>query len=121
MWETHARAFYTAEILGVLEETHAAMFSAIHNQRRKLATEQELMEFFAEHGVSNEDFKRVFRSFAVEAKVRRAKDLSHRYGISGVPALIVNGKYRTSAQMAGGNANIFKVVNFLVEKEAGGQ
>jgi thiol:disulfide interchange protein DsbA len=117
-WELHARAFYTAEILGVLDKTHSAMFEAIHQQKRRLNTEQELMEFFAEHGVKNEDFKRVFHSFAVEAKVRRAKDLSQRYGISGVPSIIVNGKYRTGAQLAGGNANIFKVVNFLVEKES---
>lgn len=117
-WELHARAFYTAEILGVLDKTHSAMFEAIHQQKRRLNTEKELMEFFAEHGVKNEDFKRVFHSFAVEAKVRRAKDLSQRYGISGVPSIIVNGKYRTGAQLAGGNANIFKVVNFLVEKES---
>jgi thiol:disulfide interchange protein DsbA len=116
-WELHARAFYTAEILGVLDKTHSAMFEAIHNQKRHLNTEEELMKFFAEHGVKNDDFKRVFHSFAVEAKVRRAKDLSQRYGIKGVPAIIVNGKYRTGAQLAGGNANIFKVVNFLVDKE----
>ncbi|WP_455203745.1 thiol:disulfide interchange protein DsbA/DsbL [Kaarinaea lacus] len=120
-WELHARAFYTAEVLNVLEKTHTAMFAAIHNQKRNLNSEKELMEFFAQQGVSNEDFKRVFKSFAVEAKVRRAKDLSQRYGIPGVPALIVNGKYRTGAQLAGGNANIFKVVNFLVDKEAKGQ
>lgn len=117
-WELHARAFYTAEVLGVLDKTHSAMFDAIHNQKRRMGSEQELMEFFAQHGVSNEEFKRVFHSFAVEAKVRRAKDLSQRYGINGVPSIIVNGKYRTGAQLAGGNANIFKVVNFLVEKEA---
>jgi len=117
MWELHARAFYTAEILGVQDKTHSAMFEAIHNQKRTLGTEQELMEFFAQHGVSNADFNRVFRSFAVEAKVRRAKDLSQRYGIDGVPALIVNGKYRTGSQLAGGNAEIFKVVDFLVAKE----
>lgn len=117
-WELHARAYYTAEILGVTEKTHSALFEALHGQKRKLDTPDKIMEFFAQHDVSNEDFKRVFRSFAVEAKVRRAKDLSHRYGIKGVPALIINGKYRTSAKLAGGNANIFKVVNFLVDKEA---
>jgi thiol:disulfide interchange protein DsbA len=117
-WEFHARAYYTAQILGVLDKIHSAMFEAIHQQRRRLNTEQELMEFFAEHGVKKEDFKRVFHSFAVEAKVRRARDLSHRYGIDGVPSLIVNGKYRTGARLAGGQANIFKVVNFLVEKES---
>ncbi|MDH5325518.1 MAG: thiol:disulfide interchange protein DsbA/DsbL [Gammaproteobacteria bacterium] len=117
-WELHARAFYTAEILGVLEKTHSAMFEALHSQKRRLRTDEEIMEFFAEQGVKQGDFKRVFRSFAVEAKIRRAKDLSQRYGIEGVPALIVNGKYRTGARMAGGNANIFKVVNHLVEKES---
>ena len=117
-WEIHARAFYTAEILGVLDKTHAAMFDAIHNQHRKLNTEAELMDFFKQHGVSNKDFQRVFKSFAVEAKIRRSKDMSQRYGIRGVPSIIVNGKYRTSANLANGNANIFKVVNFLIDKEA---
>ncbi|MGD8559065.1 MAG: thiol:disulfide interchange protein DsbA/DsbL [Gammaproteobacteria bacterium] len=118
MWELHARAYYTAEILGVLDKTHSAMFAAIHQQKRRLDTQEALQKFFAEHGVSKEDFDRVFRSFAVEAKIRRAKDMSQRYGIQGVPALVVNGKYRTGAKLAGGNANIFRVVNFLVAKEA---
>jgi len=76
------------------------------------------MDFFKQHGVSNKDFNRAFRSFAVEAKIRRSKDMSQRYGIKGVPSVIVNGKYRSSAHLAGGNANLFKVVNFLVDKEA---
>ncbi|WP_455376572.1 thiol:disulfide interchange protein DsbA/DsbL [Kaarinaea lacus] len=120
-WEQHARAYYTAEILGVLDKIHSAMFEAIHGQKRKVNTDEEIKKFFMEHGVSDKDFSRVFRSFAVEAKIRRAKDMSQRYGIRGVPALIVNGKYRTSAQQAGGNAKIFRVVNFLVEKESQGK
>jgi thiol:disulfide interchange protein DsbA len=120
-WELHARAYYTAEILGVLEKTHAAMFEAIHQQKRRLSTDAEIQKLFAEHGVSTEDFNRVFRSFAVEAKIRRAKDMSERYGIRGVPALIVNGKYRTGAQLAGGNANIFRVVDYLVVQESQGK
>jgi len=120
-WEQHARAYYTAEILGVLDKIHSAMFEAIHGQKRKVDTDEEIKKFFMEHGVSDKDFSRVFRSFAVEAKIRRAKDMSQRYGIRGVPALIVNGKYRTSAQQAGGNAKIFRVVNFLVEKESQGK
>jgi thiol:disulfide interchange protein DsbA len=120
-WEQHARAYYTAEILGVLDKIHHAMFEAIHDKKQKINTEAEIKQFFIAHGVSEKDFDRVFRSFAVEAKIRRAKDMSERYGIRGVPALIVNGKYRTSAQQAGGNAKIFRVVNFLVEKESQGK
>lgn len=117
-WELHARAYYTAEILGVLDKTHRAFFDAIHGERLNMNSEDAIMKFFARFGVKNDEFKRVFHSFAVEAKVRRAKDMSVRYGIKGVPTLIVNGKWRTGAQLAGGANNVFKVVNFLVEQEA---
>jgi len=116
-WEMHARAYYTAEILGVLDKTHSAMFEAIHQQHQHLSSDADFQKFFEQHGVSANDFNRVFHSFAVEAKIRRAKDMTQRYGIHGVPSLIVNGKYRTSAQLAGGNAEIFKVVNYLVGLE----
>lgn len=117
-WEIHARAYYTAEILGVVDKVHRPMFEAIHEQKRRMNDEASIMGLFNAHGVSNKDFKRVFRSFAVETKLRRAKDMGRRYGAKGVPALIVNGKYRTSAQDAGGNAKVFKVVNQLVKQES---
>ena len=66
-----------------------------------------------------EDFDRTFNSFAVDAKVRRARDLSQRFGIDGVPAIIVNGKYRTSSTLTGGQQQTMEVVNFLIAKESG--
>ena len=81
-------------------------------------TQSEILALYKKFGVKEDEFNRVFKSFAVESKVRRAKDMSRRYGIKGVPALVVNGKYRTGAQLAGSNSKIFKVVNYLVEKEA---
>ena len=116
--ELLARAYYAAEILGVLDKIHPAMFEAIHQQKRHFNTDADVQKLFVENGVSEKDFSRVFRSFAVEAKIRRAKDMSQRYGIPGVPALVVDGKYRTGARLAGGNANIFRVVDFLVAKES---
>jgi protein dithiol oxidoreductase (disulfide-forming) len=117
-WEIHGRAYYTAEVLGVVDKVHRPMFEAIHEQKRPLNNEAAIMALFKRNGVSEKDFKRVFRSFAVETKLRRAKDMGRRYGVRGVPALIINGKYRTSAQAAGGNAKIFKVVNKLVKQES---
>ncbi|HEC17927.1 MAG TPA: thiol:disulfide interchange protein DsbA/DsbL [Gammaproteobacteria bacterium] len=117
-WEIHGRAYYTAEILGVVDKIHRPMFEAIHERKQRMNTEAAIMALFKQHGVSEKDFKRVFHSFAVETKIRRAKDMGRRYGARGVPALIVNGKYRTGAQEAGGNARVFKVVNQLVKKES---
>jgi len=116
-WALHARAYYTANVLGVLDKVHSAIFEATHELKRPLTTEAQMADFFEEQGVKKSDFSKVFRSFAVESKVRRAMDMSRRYGIKGVPAIIINGKYRTGAHMAGGNANVFKVVNYLTKKE----
>jgi len=100
-WEIHGRAYYTAEVLGVVDKVHKPMFEAIHEQKRSLSDEASIMALFKANGVSEKDFKRVFRSFAVETKLRRAKDMGQRYGVRGVPALIVNGKYRANDPVPG--------------------
>jgi len=117
-WEAGARAYYTAKLLGVFDKTHRPLFDAIHVQKRKLTTEDAMRDFFADHGVDKKDFIKTYKSFAVETRLRRAKTMTSRYEISGVPAIIVNGKYRISAESAGGNAEMLKVINFLVEKES---
>ncbi len=117
-WEVHGRAFYTAQLLGVFDTVHQALFDALHLQKRKLNSEESLRDFFAEHGVDKIEFTKTFRSFAVETRIRRAKTLVSRYGIKGVPAVIVNGKYLVSNRMTGGNANTIKVINFLIKKES---
>ena len=124
-WIPHARAYYTAEALGVLEKTHSAFFKAVHKERRRLQTEKDIADFFASHGVKKKDFEQAWNSFVVQSRVKRAVTLTRRSGIKGVPAMIVNGKYRTSASEAsinnpGGASNddMIKVVDYLIAKEA---
>lgn len=116
-WEMHARAYYAAQQLGVLEKVHQPLFDAIHKQGRKVGTEEELTQFFADQGVDAEAFKKAYNSFDVDTKTRHAIALTREYGITGVPALIVNGKYRTSAQEAGDFTTLLKVVESLADKE----
>ena len=117
-WEIHARAFYAAEQLGVLDQVHEPLFDALHNERRKVFSADELAAFYAEHGVSAEDFHKAYNSFDVDKKTRRAVALTRKYGIGGVPAIIVNGKYRSSTQQAGSYEDLLKVADFLAAKEA---
>jgi thiol:disulfide interchange protein DsbA len=116
-WEPHARAFYAAEVLGVGEKMHEPLFEALHEKKLKLANENELAEFFAEHGVPKEEFVSAYRSFAVDMKLRRAVAMGKRYGVDGVPAFIVNGKFRTSASQAGSNEKLFAVLDYLIAEE----
>jgi len=120
-WALHARAFYTAEALDVLDRVHGPIFETIHVKKRPLNSEQALAALFASHGVDEKTFKQTFRSFAVDAKVRRAADLSQRYQIDGVPALIVEGKYRIEGANAGGLRGMIDVLGYLIDKEGQAQ
>ncbi len=118
VWGDHAKAFFTAEALGVVEKVHADLFDAIQNKKQALRTEDQLAKFFAKHGVSAADFRNAYNSFLVDAKMRKAKSMAPRYGITGVPALVINGKYKTSAQLAKSYENMVKVVDSLIAQES---
>lgn len=113
----YARAYYTAETLGVLNKVHQPIFDAIHVEKRNLTSEEAFAELFAQNGVSKADFQKAFRSFSVEAKVRRAAELGKRYGIEATPSMVVNGKYRTDTGMGNGPGGTLAIVDFLIQKE----
>jgi thiol:disulfide interchange protein DsbA len=115
-WELLAKAYFTAEILGVLDKTHEALFEAIHVKNQRFPDEAAMQAFFVSQGVSAEDFKKTFDSFAVAVKVNNAKLMTRRYAITGVPTFIVNGKFSTSASLASSDEKQVKVKD-LSEKE----
>lgn len=95
-WRLFARAFYTADALGVIDKVHGPLFEAIHNFKRPFKTEADLAKFFAEQGIKQQDFKKAYASFAVDAKLRRSEEMTRRYSVNETPTLIVNGKYRVN-------------------------
>ena len=114
-WEPSARAYYAAEALAVLDKVHQPLFDAIHVQKRKLNTEDDLAAFFAERGVDQEAFRKAYKSFQTETQFRRGAQLAQRYGVRGVPTVIVNGQYEVRS------ARVFDVVDFLIAKPAAPQ
>jgi thiol:disulfide interchange protein DsbA len=116
-WLPHARAFYAAEKLAILEEIHKPLFDAIHKDKRKILDEKSLRAFFSEYGVSGADFDQAYNSREVEDKVRAAFSAGKNYALTGVPAIIINGKYTTSESMAGSFEKIIAVINTLAAKE----
>lgn len=118
IWENHARAYYTAEVLGVLDKIHQPLFDALHKNKQRVYSQEQLASFFAQYGVSSEDFNNTYKSFAVDVKIRRARELTNRYGIDGVPTLIINGKYRTYSSIANGHQGMLDVTDFLIKKES---
>jgi len=118
LWGKHAKAYFVAEALGVVDKVHADFFNAIQNLKLKLTTEDQLAKFFVAHGVDETEFRNTFNSFLIDAKLRQAKAMAPRYGITGVPAIIINGKYKTSGPLAKSHENMIKVMDQLIEQES---
>lgn len=110
-WEVHAKAFFAASIMGVLDTFHGAMFEAIHQDRKRLDNASALGAFAASLGIDGKQFVATMQSFAVDTKIRRVKSLQRAYGITGTPTVIIDGRYRTSGSVAGGVANMIPVIN----------
>lgn len=113
----HAQAYYTAEVLGKVEEMHSAFFREIHQERNLLDTEAKLRSFFGRFGVDAETFDKTFNSFAVHTKVQRADDLIQRYRVAATPNIVVDGKYLTDGSMAGSYERWFDVIDQLAAME----
>jgi len=114
--KTHARLFYTMELLGK-QNLNAEIWREINLKGNRLDTPAAIETFFTSRGVSKADFQKAFASFAVDSKIMKAEDLNRRYKITATPTVIVNGKYVTDVGMAGSEDRLFEVINALVAKE----
>lgn len=115
-WVPAAKIFYTLETLGELEHLHGRVFDAMHRERINLNSEKILFDWVGKQGVDAKKFAETYQSFAVQSKVQRAIQMTKAYGIDGVPALIVEGKYLTTNGMAGGHEPLFAVLDGLIQK-----
>ena len=117
-WAFDARMYYTLEALGLDRQLHADLFKAIHETRLPLNTPQRFADWAVENGADRQALTAAFDSFGVENKINFATVMSRKYGISGVPAIIIDGKYRTSVSLAGGHEKLLEVIDHLVNLAA---
>lgn len=114
-WEILARAFYAAEVLGVSEKVHTPLFEAIHDKGIDLREPSLMAALFSEAGgIPPEQFEQAYNSMVLKARIANAHGLGLSYGVSGVPTLIVDGRYRVDGRMAGSNTDMLAVADQLI-------
>ena len=117
VWDIHGQAFITLETMQVEHKVHQAVFEAIQKEGQKLANAEDFADFVATQGIDKEAFLNTYNSFGVKGQVANAKRLAMAYQISGVPSMIVNGKYRFDIGSAGGPEQALQVADQLIAKE----
>ncbi len=115
-WIFMARVFYTAKELGILDKFHNTYFDAIQKEHKRIFDLNALAKFVEPMGIKKEDYIAMFKSFKVDQDVQKARRLTDDYGVDGVPAIVVNGQYRTDVPMATSKKKLWQVVNYLLNK-----
>ncbi|WP_257385858.1 thiol:disulfide interchange protein DsbA/DsbL [Tahibacter caeni] len=116
-WEPLARAYYTAQALGVLDKTHQALFDALHRDHKPLRTIEDLGGFYAGYGIDPKNFVSTAQSFVVEGNLIQGRERAVAYQIESTPTLVINGKYRLDAASAGGQSQAVELALWLVDQE----
>ncbi|WP_297832135.1 thiol:disulfide interchange protein DsbA/DsbL [Pseudomonas sp.] len=116
-WDAHGQLFITLDTMGVESKVHAAVFDAIQKGHKRLDKPDDMADFVATQGIDKAKFLETYNSFAVKGKIAQYKELAKKYEISGVPTMIVNGKYRFDLGTAGGPEQALQVADQLIAKE----
>lgn len=116
--DNFARGYYAAEAMGLVEKTHDALFRAVLIERSfQTASIEEIADWYAKQGANRDTFLSTMQSFAVTAKLNRARQFALRSGVQSTPTMIINGKYRAVATGDRGMQGLLDTVDFLVAKE----
>lgn len=110
------KLFYALEEMGQLPALHRKVFAAVHGQGMRIGSEADAANLVATLGVDKAKFGESFRSFQVNTKATKARQLSDAYKIDGVPALGIQGRYFTAASLAGSHQQALAVADFLIKR-----
>ena len=115
-WAPMAKAFYAMEALGVGEKLHTALFDAVHKTKTLNPSDEAaaIAWVTAQSGLDKLKVEQAFKSFSVNTNLTRAAQIFRASGATGVPTLVIDGKYITSATQAGGNEQALKVADYII-------
>lgn len=123
-WMPGAKIYYTLEQMGQLNRLHDKVFEAYHVENLNLNEPGVLGSWVAKQGLDRRKFETIYNSFSTQSKAMQGSQLATTYGVMGVPAFIVDGKYATSESMTGSEPRLFEVLDQLIAKarsERGGK
>ncbi|NJS35688.1 MAG: thiol:disulfide interchange protein DsbA/DsbL [Brachymonas sp.] len=108
------RLFYSLEAMNKVEKLHKKVFYAIHVEKKKLDTQGTISDWVAAQGIDKTKFEKVYNSFSVQTKARRAAQLQNEFRVSGVPALGIAGRFYTDGALAQSMGRALQITDWLI-------
>jgi len=121
------RLFYTLDAMGLLDQYHQKVFDAMHQQHVRLSSDEQVFDWVAQNGIDRAKFIDTYRSFGIQARLRRAAAMMDAYYVDRWPLVVIDGRFVTSPSHAGAGApegsteaqqqlTALQVMDFLVTK-----
>lgn len=97
-----SKAIVVAQQLNMEQKLTGAIFNYLQIQRAVITSEKDIRNIFVLNGADGEKFDKLMASFGVNSKAKLMKKnqeyFVNRKALTGVPTVIVNGKYRINNQ-----------------------
>jgi len=116
--ESFARTFYSLGAMNEIARLHWPLYDNHHFDGRQLNEEKNVVAWVGGNKVDPARFTELWHSPQIAAQVSAAREAIKTYDIKGVPSFVVDGRYVTSAAMAGGVQEMMRVVDHLVARAA---
>ena len=115
-WARLSKLFFALETTGDLPKLDTEVFLAIHEQRVTFKTDEAVVSWAAGKGADGKKFGDALASFSMQSKVQRADQEAVAARISGVPALVVDGKYLVNNGSVSTLGDVLKLTDSVIAK-----
>lgn len=115
-WETFAKLYFTLEAIGEVNRLHWPVYDNFHFDGKLLNEEKVMLEWIGHNGIDAKKFAEIYGSQEIQARLAQSRELMKTYDVRGVPTIIVDGKYLSSARLAGGTRALMQIVDELVRR-----
>ena len=116
-WTIYVKAYYLGELLKVLDKSHTKLFHQINIEKKHITSEEKLKAFFVDLGVDSAKYDAANKSFTLDSKLRKAKQLTSKFKISGTPTFVANRKFRLNNQALESTEMIEKALKDLTQAD----
>lgn len=118
-WDILAKAYYTAETMGIIDKTHQPLFDAIHKQRKQFRSIENIADWFADNfSVDRDAFLATANSFMIDSKIRQSNNMMRKMNVTSTPQLVINGKYKPNVKTLGSIPATLDLATYLSNQEA---
>ncbi len=117
IWQTHAQLYYTVRNMGIEDKVHDGIFNEVQNRRNQLKDANAMADFLNKrYGIDKKEFVGQFNSFGVNHLLQKSYAQLKGYDLTGVPALVIDGRYIVEPGMAGSLNNMPVIADYLIKK-----